>query len=221
MKKIVLFLLLLLFAPLTFSGEINPGLFGDTHSNADPAVNDPVHLFEIVNDNTLYQVFRMSSYGSNAYQNNMHFSRASGTLARPSPVTSGMYFLSEGYRGWDGSGYDSQSMGQFGVYATENWSPTNHGLAMLWQITPKGASARRNGMGLDETGLQVTGDVYTTVNLKVGTNEADNGATSTLIMQPGGCGAAIANGAGRLCVGMDGALYFRSSAGTTTKIAPF
>lgn len=221
MKKFIA-MLALCIAPLCVSAAVtNPGLFGDTRSNADPALNDPQHIVEIVNDNTPYQLFRMSSYGSAAYQNNMHFSRAGGTLASPSPVTSGMYFLSEGYRGWDGSGTDSQSMGQYGVYATENWSPSAHGLAMLWQITPKGTSARRNGMNLDENGLQVTGDVNASVNVKVGTNEADNGATSTVIMARGGCGAGVANGAGRLCVGSDGALYFRSSQGTTTKIAPY
>lgn len=219
MKKIALVLLL---ASLNAnSAVVNPGLFGDTNANANKAVGDPDHIFEIVNDNTPYQDFSMSSYGANTYQNNMHFNRYNGTLAAPSPVTNGEYFKSEGYRGWDGSGYLSQSMGQYGVFATENWSPTNHGLGMLWQITPNGTSARRNGMTLDQAGLKVTGDVNATTNLQVGGNEADNGATAAIIIQRGGCGAPVANGAGRLCVGTDGALYYRSSQGTTTKIAPY
>ena len=219
MKK--LSLLLLIISLQTNAAGINPGLFGDTHANANKAINDPDHIFEIVNDNTPYQDFSMSSYGANTYQNNMHFNRYNGTLAAPAPITGGEYFLSEGYRGWDGSGYLSQSMGQYGVFATENWTPNYHGLGMLWQITANGTSVRRNGMALDQTGLKVTGDVYASTNIQVGSNEPDNGATGTIIMQRGGCGAAVANGAGRLCVGGDGALYYRSSQGTTTKVAPF
>lgn len=218
MKKIILILAISFQAN---AGVINPGIFGDTRANFNKPVNDPDHIFQIVNDNTPYQVFSMSSYGIGAYQNNMHFNRYNGTLAAPLPVTNGEYFLSQGYRGWDGSGTLSQSYGQFGVYATQNWTPTAHGLGMLWQITPNNTSTRRNGMGLTESGLAVTGNVYSTGNLQVGGNEADNSATATLIIQRGGCGGGVANGAGRLCVGADGALYYRSSRNTTTMIAPY
>ncbi|RPI34174.1 MAG: hypothetical protein EHM67_14720, partial [Hyphomicrobiaceae bacterium] len=123
-------------------------LAGNGHFNANPAWQDPGHLFEIVNDNSPNQCFSMSAYGQLTNGNNMHFNRYWGAEAAPAAVPSAAYFKSEGYRGWDGSGVLSQSMAAHQVFSSEAWSPTAHGIKFHWEVTPAGSSNRQQAMEL-------------------------------------------------------------------------
>lgn len=111
---------------------------------ANPASGDTEHLFEGVNDNSLNQVWAISSYGASANGNNMHFNRYFGTLAAPATLSaSGVYFMSQGFRGWDGSGVLSQSMAAHQCRTTEAWDTTHHGIDFHWEVTKSGGSSSR------------------------------------------------------------------------------
>lgn len=109
---------------------------------ANPAVGDAQHLFEVVNDNTSYQCMALNSYGATTNGNNLHWNRYRGTLASPTAIKNGDYFMSFGMRGWDGSGVLSQSMAAFQYQATEDWTPTAHGGRIKIEITKTGSSTR-------------------------------------------------------------------------------
>ena len=106
---------------------------------ANPASGDTQHLFELVNDNGPNQGWAMSAYGVATNGNNMHWNRYFGTLAAPTAVQTAAYFMSQGFRGWDGSGTLSQSYAAHQVVATENWGVGNHGIKFHWEVAPNGA----------------------------------------------------------------------------------
>jgi hypothetical protein len=112
------------------------------------------HLFEIVNDNKSEQMFRMMAIGDNVYENNMHFCRARGTAAAPTPLLNDTYIYSFGMRGQydNGVGNMSGSQAAYQVLTTENWSATNRGLKFQWQVTPNGSTTRSQAMELYGTG---------------------------------------------------------------------
>lgn len=111
---------------------------------ANPAVSDTQHLLEIVNDNTSYQCFALNTYGLAGVvkENNIHCNRYGGTLASPTVVKSGDYFMSWGYRGWDGSGTLSQSMAAFQYQATQDWTSTHHGGRFKFELAKTDAASR-------------------------------------------------------------------------------
>lgn len=114
---------------------------------ANPATADPQHLFEIVNDNSAYQVMGVSSYGAASFGNNLHWNRYYGTLAAPSVIGSGAYTMSMGFRGWDGvGGVLSQSMAAFQHVTTEAWGAAAHGNKFVLAVTPNGGSSRVTGI---------------------------------------------------------------------------
>lgn len=127
-------------------------------ANANSIPGDPAHIFEVTNDNSGKQCVRINSYGASSYGNNVHFCRYFGTQASPSAIGSGAFLMSTGYRGHDGSGL-SQSMAAFQVVATENWTPTAHGIRFQWQVTPKGSSIRKHMMELDAYSLNLFGNI--------------------------------------------------------------
>jgi len=110
---------------------------------ANPAIGDSQHLLEIVNDNTSYQCMALSAYGASTNGNNLHWNRYFGTLAAPTPVQSAAYFMSMGFRGWDGSGTLSQSMASYQAIATENWSAGSHGIKFHWELAKSGGATSR------------------------------------------------------------------------------
>lgn len=112
---------------------------------ANPASGDTQHLCEIINDRTPYQVLALSTYGLAGVvkENNIHCNRYGGSLAAPSAVQSGDYFMSWGYRGWDGTGVLSQSMAAFQYQATENWDSTHHGGRFKFELAKTGGSTTR------------------------------------------------------------------------------
>lgn len=128
--------------------------------NLNPVSGDAAHLFEIVNDDSPYQVWRMSTYGSVglAGQNNMHFVRARGTSGTPSAILSGDFFLSMGFRGFDGTDMTA-SAGAYQTRATENWTGSAHGLKHRWESTPNGSISRSSFMELDGDGNLSIGGV--------------------------------------------------------------
>lgn len=109
---------------------------------ANPAIGDAQHLFEIVNDNGPYQCMAFNAYGAATNGNNLHWNRYRGTLAAPTAIKNGDYFMSFGMRGWDGSGTLSQSMCAFQYQATEDWTSTAHGGRIKIEITKTGGSTR-------------------------------------------------------------------------------
>lgn len=137
----------------TGTGNVSVGIGGTP--NQGNIVGDPNHLFDIVNDNTTQQMFRMSSYGpSTVFGNNMHFYRSDGTAATPTNIKSGFFLKSEGYRGWDGSVW-SQSAGAEQVIATQDWTSSAHGLAIQWAVTPNNSTVRTVQMKLDQNGTLI------------------------------------------------------------------
>lgn len=134
------------------------GLIGNGSFNANPIPGDDYHLFEVTNNNSGKQCVRINSYGASSYGNNVHFCRYFGTQTTPSAIGSGAFLMSTGYRGHDGNSL-SQSMAAFQVVATENWTPTSHGIRFQWEVTPKGSSIRKHIMELDSTALSVYGNL--------------------------------------------------------------
>lgn len=125
----------------------------DTY-NSNPATGDPAHIFDLVNDNGVLQVMRLSTYGtpgSGLFENNFHWDRARGTLAVPTAVQNGDFFMSMGYRGWDASGSMSQSQAAYQAVALENWTSTKHGVGFVWQLTAVGQNARQAALLLQNT----------------------------------------------------------------------
>lgn len=120
-------------------------LLGTTNVNANPAGAEVAHLFELTNNDTTFQVARISTYGSTslAGQNNIHFVRARGTEASPTAVKSGDLFLSVGFRGNDGSAMTG-SAGALIASATQDWTSTAHGLKLVLELCPDGGTTRRN-----------------------------------------------------------------------------
>lgn len=109
--------------------------------SANQAAGDTQHQFEIVNDNTTYQCFGMYAYGAATNGNNVHYNRYRGTLAAPTAVQNSDYFMSCGYRGWDGTGTLSQSYGAFQYQASENWDSTHHGGRFKFELAKAGGGA--------------------------------------------------------------------------------
>lgn len=129
---------------------------GDFDQNKIP--NDPLHVFEVVNDNSPNQVARFNSYGETAFGNNVHYCRYFGTQAAPTAIKDGAFLMSTGYRGYNGSAL-SQSMAAFQVVATEDWTTTANGIRFQWEVAPKGTITRAHMMELDGKALSVFGNV--------------------------------------------------------------
>jgi hypothetical protein len=105
---------------------------------------DSAHMFEIINDNTSYQVLRISTYGPTASlqgQNNIHWVRMGGTAASPSATQSGDAFFSNGTRGY-GTSQTAESSSAFSANATENFTNSAHGTKFRFETTPNGSNTR-------------------------------------------------------------------------------
>lgn len=129
-------------------------LVGSAKVNANPlGGTDPPHLFDLVNDNTVNQVFRMSSYGAAGvvFQNNFHCFRANGTLASPTATLSGDIFWSMGSRGYGTTG-PTNSAADFSIAATENFSDTANGIKFTFAACPKGSVTRQDIVNLSSNG---------------------------------------------------------------------
>lgn len=114
------------------------------------------NLFQIINDNTPYQVFEMATFGNTGLggQNNMHFYRARGTFASPTATQSGDIFKSEGARGHDGTNFTGSMIAQQYI-ATENWTPTKLGTRIQFDVTPTGTNARIDAFEITGVGVKV------------------------------------------------------------------
>lgn len=134
---------------------------GSSVSNANPTGTDPAHLFNIINDNSGTYTLRLATYGNtgNTGQNNIHWVRAQGTEAAPTPISNGDFFMSNGFRGCGVSGTISESAAAFQVLATENWSATANGIGFQWQTTTNGtvATSRHQSMFLNGAGQLMLG----------------------------------------------------------------
>ncbi len=120
------------------------------------------HMFNIMNDNTANQVMRVGTWGFTGLQgqNNVHWYRARGSIASPQATQSGDFFLSEGYRGYNGSAYTG-SGASYLVSATENWTPTANGSQIQFSITPTGTVTNAVVITLSGLGVQVsTGNIF-------------------------------------------------------------
>lgn len=124
------------FVPLTV---------GNSRTLNNPT-GDARHLVEIVNDDSGLQVLSLTSHGITANGNNVHFNRTNGTAAAPTAIGAGSFLMSFGFRGWDGSGSMSQSMGAFQAVTREAWTPAAHGLALVLAVTDPGGSTRRTAV---------------------------------------------------------------------------
>jgi len=139
-------------------------LIGTNVVNANPlGGTDAPHLFDLVNDNTANQVFRMSSYGAagSIFQNNFHCFRANGTLAAPTATLSGDIFWSMGSRGYGTTG-PTNSAADFSIAATENFSDTANGIKFTFAACPKGSVTRQDILNLSSNGSVFASEVQFT-----------------------------------------------------------
>jgi len=128
-----------------FLGLPTAVIIGTTVENPNPTAGDPPHRVDIVNDNSTSQGIRYSTYGPSGtvFQNTLHYVRALGTLAAPTPIQAGDFLASTGYRGCYAAGVISGSVGSCQVVTTENWDGSHLGLKIYWEVCPTGGATAR------------------------------------------------------------------------------
>lgn len=123
------------------------------------ALNDPAgdatkpHLWELTNNATTQQVWRMSTYGtagSLGGQNNMHFTRMGGTAESPTATQANDYFFSMGARGYGTSVTDSKGAIQW--LTPSLWTGTSTETQFQIEGTRAGSVTRTRNMTLNGSG---------------------------------------------------------------------
>lgn len=179
---------------ISFLRAIRYALVGSSNFNANPAVSDAPHIFELVNDNRSDQCLRMSAYGVSTNGNNFHPCRYNGTLAAPTALTSGQDIFSFGARGAnDSSGVTSQSMAAIQVLTNQNWSPAAMGTEILLSVTKLNQTSRLPGLMLDGVGVQI-GDQQNGTTGRVLASNPNNDGTLQFQGSPDQLGASLTLG---------------------------
>jgi hypothetical protein len=153
---------------------ISAGVTGSNY-NLSPAIGDPSHIFDIVNNGSAQFTIRYCTFGTGAGvgQNDVHYVRARGTANSPLNTQSADYLMSTGFRGAYGTGSNgtfgamTQSAAAFQVYTTEDWVDSTHnGCAFAWETTTNATSAtsRHRSMTLFGDGRLLLGTTNSIAN---------------------------------------------------------
>jgi len=160
--------------------------------------------------------YRAGDHATN-YTPSHGFRRARGTVDSPNAVLNGDYLGQFYFTGYDGSAWRSGWNGGAGVisFATENWSSTQHGSAILFRTTANGSTywssrliINHNGFvainhSYPDTILDING-AFTFRKLSVDPSDPDEG--SAVLWMSDGTGS-----------GDDGDIMMKITAGAVTK----
>lgn len=124
---------------------------GNVAWNINNAAGDPPHIFEVSSDNLAIQTIRFNTYGT-SFANDMHWCRYRGNQVTPTVIKLGDFFMSMGFRGWDGSGTLSQSALAFQALTVEDWSVPATGAKFHFETTRAGTNALARLPMIDITG---------------------------------------------------------------------
>ena len=147
---------------LTGQFTILPGSPGLLSLGAAPTGSNSEYAYlEIVNDTTgTLTPIIMSTYGSAAEANTIHYYRAGGSVASPSATTSGMLLSSTGWRGYANGAFTNSALA-LECTATEDWTATANGCQFQFQATPTGSGTRTPVLTIGGSGLIVnTGGIF-------------------------------------------------------------
>jgi hypothetical protein len=158
-------------------------------------------LFSVILTNNVAESYEsFAAFGSTASASR-HYYRAAGTLANPSTITSGLFFLSEGYRAYDGSAWGGSAFANQ-IFAPGTWTGSSHPVAWQVQTTDSGTTTRKTAFSLNSDGsLGITGTVVS----GIGFIFPSAGVTGSRTQSVAGITNAVSVGAGTSLVAAAGA----------------
>lgn len=108
--------------------------------DSNPLPGDPPHMLDVASSSNVDYLVRFTNYSDTGGLANFHIQKARGSESSPTSVLNNDFLASFGFRGYGTTRFQPSSAAIQAI-ATENFSDTNKGTLLVFEVTPNGVTA--------------------------------------------------------------------------------